>query len=385
MNTSIVVFSFILSSVIFIYFGKKNLEKPIKIQHNLDPHAWWYVHIIVYFISIELMMWTDILFFKFEEIKEMPLGIKGLVCLFIQNGGLIVFIMIISSCIYNYYIKVSEFNLFVERHQWIKKTFFSFVCISLAIIYILEIVKSNNKVNILSEEYKLVAVWMIVFIQIWIGFGMKSYGLVQIVDSLRSGIKKIKDKEERQYLCLCLISMILIPVLLIIFFVVYDKIPEAISIIFLSILRGISFGAVFMILFILGWNLKYRPNKYISIKKCNKLFSSAKEEFSIGYFMGVKYEVAKRKDEFIFHIYRKTIELDKGVFSKEYKDTLYEAFDEYTQKYQLEKNSEKEIKKLVEDRLESINQKREDVLKEGWDIVYKLSKEKEEKKNREIN
>lgn len=163
----------VISSVILIFMVNRIFKRPVVIKHNLNPYEWFGVHIIVYFMTLILMLFADMLYNALAEITFMSFGIKGILCLFIQSGGLIILIMIISSWIYDYYIKTIEFNYFIERHLWIKKVFFSIVCISLAVLYIAEAGKNKQNVNVLSNDYKLIAMWIIVFIQIWIGFGMK--------------------------------------------------------------------------------------------------------------------------------------------------------------------------------------------------------------------
>lgn len=69
------------------------------------------------------MLISDIIYENFADERNLPLGLKGIVCAFIQNGGMLVFVMLISSLIYNYFVKVIEFNYFVERHPWIKNFF----------------------------------------------------------------------------------------------------------------------------------------------------------------------------------------------------------------------------------------------------------------------
>jgi hypothetical protein len=114
------------------------------------------------------MLISDIIYENFADERNLPLGLKGIVCAFIQNGGMLVFVMLISSLIYNYFVKVIEFNYFVERHPWIKKLFFSIAGITLIIMYIMVIGRSQDYINILADEYKPAVVWGIVIIEIWV-------------------------------------------------------------------------------------------------------------------------------------------------------------------------------------------------------------------------
>lgn len=160
------VISALISSIVLIWWGMRICKKDITIKHNVDPYSWFMIHTIVYFITITLMLIVDMIQANSEVIKEMPVGIIGAMILFVQKGGLIILVMLVSSWIYNRYIKINEFSYFIIRYPWIKKIFFSLICISLGGLYLIEIQKRNN-CNILSDDYSFIAVWIISFIQIW--------------------------------------------------------------------------------------------------------------------------------------------------------------------------------------------------------------------------
>lgn len=382
MNIIIGILSGVLSSIFFICWGHRIYNKEIKIEHKLNPLSWIYIHSIVYFLTIMSMLLSDMLLNEFNKIASMPRGIKGITCLFIQNGGLIVLVMLLSSLLYNFYIKLCEFNYFAKRHAWIKKAFFSIVCISLVILYLVEIRRTQNVTNILSDEYKFVAVWMIVLIQIWIGFGMNFYSRDELSYRIKQGIEELKQKEERKYLLHCLLSMISVPAITIIYYIVKDLIVESVRGAISAFSFGIAFGAVLMIFTLFGWNWKYRPNKKMSNRRYKILFTNVQEEYSTEYYMDVRYELAKKGDEYILQIDEQKVILgDIESFSKEYIDELESAFDKYENSYTLQMYDEKEIYELIEKELLSRASKRKKLLKDGWSIVYKLCDEKEKMHN----
>ena len=114
----------ILSSVLSSYIGYRICKREIVIKHNLNPFYWFWVHFLVSIFTVMLMAFSDFVYENFADVKNLPLGWKGIICAFIQNGGLLVIVMLISSLIYNYFVQAIEFNYFVERHPWIKKLFF---------------------------------------------------------------------------------------------------------------------------------------------------------------------------------------------------------------------------------------------------------------------
>lgn len=382
MKEGIWIITSLISSVILIVTVDRIFKRPILVKHNLNPYEWFGVHIIVYFMTLILMLFSDMLFYALIEITFMSLGIKGILCLFIQSGGLIILVMIISSWIYDYYIKTIEFNYFIVRHQWIKKVFFSIVCISLALLYISETGKAKQEVNVLSNDYKLIAMWIIVFIQIWVGFGMtvrmpKFEFLKDLKQNKNIEYTKMK-KEENKYIIVCLLSMLIVPVMMGCYSVVIDQIPKLISDIMSAIYYGVLTGAFVMFCKVFINTCRYRPNRWWSTKRFDRIFACIQGVAKTEYFERVKYELKKVEDGYGVIIYEEEIKLDsEAIFPEEYEKRMESVFQGDEKKFFFKDYNENEIKKAIFKTLSKVSEERKDVLKEGWDIVYKLSDEKE--------
>ena len=385
MKEIIGIITSIISSVILIFTVNRIFKRPIVIKHNLNTYEWFGVHMIVYFMTLILMLFSDMLYYAFIEITFMSLGIKGILCLFIQSGGLIILVMMISSWIYDYYIKTIEFNYFIERHQWIKKVFFSIVCISLAVLYISEAGKAKQEVNVLSNDYKLIAMWIIVFIQIWIGFGMtvrmpKFEFLRALKQSKNIECTKMQ-KEEKKYIIVCLLSMFIVPVMMGCYSVVTDQIPKLISDIMSAIYYGVLAGAFVMFCTVFIYTFRYRPNRWWSKKRFDRIFDYVQEVAKMEYFESVKYELTKVEDGYSVIICEEEIKLDSEViFPEEYVKRMESVFQGDEKNFFFKDYNENEIKVAIFKTLSEVSKERKDVLKEGWDIVYKLSDEKEKNK-----
>lgn len=53
---------------------------------------------------------------------------------------------------------------------------FSLVCMSMIVLYVIEFDILNNGVKVLAGEYNFIITWIIVLVEIWVGFGMQIYG-----------------------------------------------------------------------------------------------------------------------------------------------------------------------------------------------------------------
>lgn len=377
------VISALISSIVLTWWGIGICRKNIKIEHNVDPYGWFMIHTIVYFFTITLMIIVDMIQANSEAVKEMPVGVIGAILLFIQKGGLIILVMLMSSWMYNRYIKINEFNYFIKRYPWIKKLFFSVICISLGKLYLVEIQKGNSNSNILSDDYSFFAVWIITFIQIWIGFGMEFYERGEFKIRFSEWAKRMENKEELKYLVICILSMFVVPIMTVAYFVVKEKIPErAINIIHFLFL-GISFGAIVLIFAILFWNLKHNPSNRISKRRLNNclnnLFNNNKK-IQVDYYEGIEYCVVKKSSSVILSASIDNITFDEDVQFDEYRERLEKLLELFESEYSFEKYTEEEIRTNIGNSLSKLAKDRKDILKEGWNKVYEVCEQKEKKK-----
>lgn len=377
------VISALISSIALTWWGIGICKKDIEIKHNVDPYGWFMVHTIVYFITITLMLIVDMIQANSEAVKEMPVGVIGAIILFIQKGGLIILVMLMSSWMYNRYIKINEFYYFIKRYPWIKKIFFSVICISLGLLYLIEIQKGNNNSNILSDDYSFFAVWIITFIQIWIGFGMKFYERGEFKIRFSEWAKRMKNKEELKYFIICILSMFVIPIMTVAYYVVKGKIPERAIDIIHFLFSGISFGAIVLIFVILFWNLKHNPSNRISKRRLNNclnnLFNNNKK-IQVDYYEGIEYCVVKKSSSVIWIASIDNITFDEDVQFDEYRERLENLSELFESEYTFEKYTEEEIRTNIGNSLSKLAKDRKDILKEGWSKVYEVSEQKEKEK-----
>lgn len=114
----------VLSGVLSGCIGYRICKRTIVIKHNLNPTCWFWVHFLVSIYTIILMLISDIIYENFADERNLPLGLKGIVCAFIQNGGMLVFVMLISSLIYNYFVKVIQTVDKVLRETSVSRSIF---------------------------------------------------------------------------------------------------------------------------------------------------------------------------------------------------------------------------------------------------------------------
>lgn len=114
----------VLSGVLSGCIGYRICKRTIVIKHNLNPTCWFWVHFLVSIYTIILMLISDIVYENFADERNLPLGLKGIVCAFIQNGGMLVFVMLISSLIYNYFVKVIQTVDKVLRETSVSRSIF---------------------------------------------------------------------------------------------------------------------------------------------------------------------------------------------------------------------------------------------------------------------
>ena len=175
--------------------------------------------------------------------------------------------------------------------------------------------------------------------------------------------------------------MFLFPVLIIAFGEVDENISKSAYDNTCAVFWGMVFGMTMMLLTIFSYNFKYLPGKKRSIKKFEKLFEQIDADSRKEYFMRVKYDLRKNEEGIILQIYHEDIKIEKkDEYPKEYLNRLDKAFERKENIYFYQNYEEKQIIMLIEDELTKISSEREDLLKEGWSIAYKLCDDKEKQK-----
>ena len=381
MDIIIEILGAIVVASLFAFLGYKIYYKPTIIEHKLNPASWFCAHLAIYFLTIFLMVGSDVIVINWKVDKCMPLSIKGVLYLFVQNGGLIIFVMAISFLFYDMWIKLIEFNYFIERYKWLKKLFFTVVCVSLIMMYLIIMREQPKNKNILCGEHQYWVVWLIAFIEIWIGFDTSFFSRDKLSEWIALEKEKIKREEEKKYIISCMATMIIMLIVPLILWISLKLSADILSfanniIAVISVMFMI--GATVMIFTVLFLYYKERPNQKKSRKKYQALFAKVQKEKRTAFYMGLKYMLWKEEDEYFYKIEKKNIMLgDEKNFSNEYIKEFQKAFDQESDKYSLKKYNEKEIYRLIEEKIFAKAKKRQELLREGWKIVYEICEKNE--------
>lgn len=384
MNNILFIVSCVATIIVLLILFFRQLKTPVVIKHKLNPLVWFVIHLGVFICTVFLMLLADMAYSYCSREIYMTLGIKGLCYLFVQNGGLIIFVMLASSIIYNGIVKWFKFNYFADRYPVVSKLYFSVICFSLAFIYGAELLDKNLDVNILAEEYKLIMIWIIVLFQIWIGFGMKTDVKALYNEKILKQLKRIENKkirnEERKHIFICFSSIILVPAIMMLLFVIDAKGLEMIEYISFMVSYGAGAGIIVVLLIISLYVFIKYPNEKRSRIRCEKIVELIQSGSKQGYYKREKYEISKSQEEYGLKIFMLEVIFDgENNFSKEYIKRARNIFDErnFTYKFK-EYNGDKEIikEKMIED-LSIISKARKDMLQEGFDMAYGLCIERE--------
>lgn len=372
------IISFIISSILFGYIGykKSKSKSEIVIIHKLNPYGWIWVHFATSIITISLFLVNDFLSDVCLKITTMPFGWRGIVCLFVQTGGLLIPIMILSSIIYNAWIRQIEFKYFVRRHQWIKKFYFTIICFTMPIIYCMEIGNVHQN-NILTDvTSKSFVMWTNVLLGIWVGFGME-FNIPQWGKQLKT-IQEKESREELTNLICCLGSMFLFPVLMIVWIGIVENMSISIQHNIQGGVWGFILGMSMMAIILLGDNWHRLPSKRRSLKKFEKLFEQTTTKWKKGYYSRIKYGIKENEQGIILHIYREKIKLlERNEYSATYLELVERAFASRKFNYSFQVYEKSQISKIMKNELERIAREREELLKEGWNVAYKLCENRE--------
>lgn len=378
MNFMLVIISAMVSSIFLIYILCKNYNKEIILEHEVRPQSWIFVHTTVFLVTIMAMLVVDWVYLIVRNCSSGINRTEEVVYLVIQNGGLICIVMLLTSITYNYYIRLSEYEYFVQRHSWVKKLFFSIICISLIIMYVREIKTSTDIEGIVSDYNQIIVIWCIVLLQIWIGFGMNTYKPHDIICAISQELQIIKKKDEKRNLAYCVLSMLGAPFITIAYCFISENIKVKVYDVAIEVSIGVIIGASLSIVTLFYWNWKYRPNRRVSSKRYQKKFCSITEEYSTEYYLGVRYRMARIGDEYHLNIMGQRINIVKEEsFNEKYLAELKVAFEEEELKISLQKHTKEKIYELMEKKLSSRADERKRLLSEGWNIVYEACKEKE--------
>ena len=93
-------------------------------------------------------------------------------------------------------------------------------------------------------------------------------------------------------------------------------------------------------------------------------------------------ELKKDKNKLVLHIYQQNIKIEeRKEYSKSFLTKFDKAFGERTEIYLFEQHEMEKIQTKIEHILEQTSNEREELLKKGWNIAYKLCADKEKQKS----
>ena len=375
MNITGVVVGILVTLVFSGVCGYFVFDEKIKIERKIKPYSWMIIHVSVCAVTLWLMVNSDYFYLILKE-PDITTPIIRFLYIFIQNGGLMIFVMLLSVLLYDTLVKACHYQYFVKRHTILKKLFFSLVCMSMIILYVIEFDILNNGVKVLAGEYNFIITWIIVLVEIWVGFGMQIYGKKELEKVKDQVFAELKNREERRNIIWCLATMIVSIVFIFCWYFVRKFFPEIVQSFFIDLMRSMAIGVAAVIFVMFLWKRRYRPNSTNSKKRLKKLLDNIDVKNGIEYYQDVKYELERRDENILLKIYGKEIELvEEGNYSDKFIDELKCAF----------KKKEIIVDKICVDEIEKelhrTAKERKELLEQAWEVAYNVCDEKEKERS----
>ena len=291
----------VLLSPISILAACYVLSRKIKIVYKISLKAWFPVNIIVFYFSLVLMLVTTRLIISANG-NEMWI-------LFIQQGGVVTIVMLLSSWMNKTLIQSSDLDYTKGYSPMYIKIHFSLICAAAAYVCYLD-GKSIEGVSSNPPQYGQAVMWLVVISQIWIGFGNFSTSRL----NQESPCVRLKEMiDNLRYTYPCMISILIGPVSLwLLIYCVLEKgfqIPKWVDTIsYIFMFEALVFT---MFLFII---VTYRmPPKWYDVYRLKKkIFKLNTSDVIKGYYRGVKYEITSCEEGCRVTIQNMNIEIDKN-------------------------------------------------------------------------
>ena len=301
-----------------VIFTVKYLSRMKKISYKISPWSWLLVDFVVFFFSLTLMLTCAI-----ETLKanEKPLHDSFLLS-FVQQGGLIIIIMLLSNIIDKLSTRSFDLNYSRGYSPINAKIQFSLACFFCFLI--LFIISKQPGINSRTSKllYGQSVMWIINLLQIWICFGSSSNSRL---DKKTLCSKILYFKYEIKYTYPCIISMFVGPFFLIIIY--YLGLIKGYNVIaFLDNLNMVlGFESLVIAITVFLKLFHESPLRKYDVYRTKKKLSSLKyNEIKMGYYRNIKYFIYIKDKKYTIVIEGLDITLDQNnSFTEKEKDDLY--------------------------------------------------------------
>ncbi|MBR2403309.1 MAG: hypothetical protein IKB01_11195 [Lachnospiraceae bacterium] len=198
---------------------------------------------------------------------------------FVQQGGGVLCVMVLSSVLYRLLLYNGDLDYAMGYSVNMCKIFFSIVCLSCAFFFWWLGEKEDTFGEFVISQ---IMMWLVVFIQIWIGFGIRCDG------RLSEKSKKIDFWREKKYYMCYLLSMLIPPGVFILVLLESDRITCWMIAVAITILIQL---VILLIVVVICCMVSY-PTKYGSFIRTvflvKRLYRKTKVQKSN--YRGMKYE-----------------------------------------------------------------------------------------------
>ncbi len=109
MNITGVVVGILVTLVFSGICGYFVFDEKIKIERKIKPYSWMIIHVSVCAVTLWLMVNSDYFYLILKE-SDITTPIIRFLYIFIQNGGLMIFVMLLSVLLYDTLVNFDELN-----------------------------------------------------------------------------------------------------------------------------------------------------------------------------------------------------------------------------------------------------------------------------------
>lgn len=117
MNISGVVAGVLVTLVLSCICGYYFFDERIKIERKIKPYSWMIIHVSVCAVTLLFMVTADYFYVFSQKFDITTSIIKVIIYILIQSGGLPIFVMLLSSRLYDTLVKACHYQYFVKSHM----------------------------------------------------------------------------------------------------------------------------------------------------------------------------------------------------------------------------------------------------------------------------
>ncbi len=347
----------VIIAPLVVYYAHRKFNKGIDFSYSISSLKWFELHFSVYFFSLLLMIFCSVISNAVNDVTLLS-GVKRWSYIFLQQGGGVVFVMVLSSLLYKLLLYSGDLDFAMGYSVNMCKLFFSVVCISCALLF-----RWMWKVQGANGDFEIsqLVMWIVVFVQIWIGFGTGCEGRIAVKSK-----KSDMWRNKRYYSCY--LFSIIAPAICLQALLKYGEKAKWMM----------GFGGTILIqLFILlgavvCFFIYSNPNKIDSCIRAyflvRRLFKRKKVYSS--HYRGLAYDAWIEDD--VLHVIvwgRKVVNIAAG-FTRNEKKEIRKGIEENigsTNFGNMQEKKQEEVRKLLIEFLETIYEKRRGLMRSTFD------------------